>query len=204
MFYRELGFNLNAIKEIVGSDEFDFATALKEHRLGLLEKRAQLDRLIANVEKTILALEGGIEMSDKEKFEGFKERLIKENEERFGDEVREKYGEEALKRSNEDFRKMTKEEYDELAKLSEEVLSTLYEALKTGDPSSPLAQKAADLHKQWITFCWGTYDKEAHANLAQMYVDDVRFTEYYDKDNPGAAKFLRDAIWIYTGRDTLV
>lgn len=112
MFYRELGFNLNAIKEIVGSDEFDFATALKEHRLGLLEKRAQLDRLIANVEKTILALEGGIEMSDKEKFEGFKERLIKENEERFGDEVREKYGEEDLKRSNEDFRKMTKEEYD--------------------------------------------------------------------------------------------
>ena len=30
---------------------------------------------------------------------------------------------------------------------------------------------------------------KAHANLAQMYVDDVRFTEYYDKDNPGAASF---------------
>ncbi|MFA6983864.1 MAG: TipAS antibiotic-recognition domain-containing protein, partial [Sedimentibacter sp.] len=46
----------------------------------------------------------------------------------------------------------------------------------------------------------GSYDKEAHANLAQMYVDDERFTAYYDKAQPGATEFLRDAIWIYTGR----
>lgn len=204
MFYRELSFDLNTIREIVSSDEFDFTAALKEHRLALLEKRARLDKLIANVEKTILANEGGIEMLDNEKFEGFKERLIKENEEKFGEEIRTKYGDETVEKSNEAFRKMGKEEYDKFTKLSEEVLSTLYEALKTGDPSSPLAQKAADLHKQWITFCWGTYDKEAHANLTQMYVDDPRFTAYYDKDNPGAAKFLRDAVWIYTGRDRLV
>lgn len=204
MFYRELGFSLNTIKEIITSDEFDLLAALKEHRAALLEKRARLDKLIANVEKTIMAKEGGMEMSDKEKFEGFKERLIKENKERFGDEVRGEYGEEALERSNNIFRNIKKEEYDELTKLSDEVLSTLYEAMKTGDPSSPLAQKAADLHKKWLTYCWGTYDKEAHANLAQMYVDDIRFTEYYDKGKPGPAKFLRDAVWIYTGIDKLV
>lgn len=125
LFYRELGFNLNTIKEIIGSDEFDFTAALKEHRLALLEKRVRLDRLIANVEKTIKANEGGVEMPDKEKFEGFKEKLIKENEEKFGEEIRAKYGEEAVERSNDAFRKMTKEEYDRFTKLSEEVLSTL-------------------------------------------------------------------------------
>ena len=43
------------------------------------------------------------------------------------------------------------------------------------------------------------YSKEAHAGLAQMYVDDERFTAHYDEKQPGTAAFLRDAILIYTG-----
>jgi len=35
--------------------------------------------------------------------------------------------------------------------------------------------------------------------IAQMYVDDERFKAYYDKERPGMAEFLRDAILIYTG-----
>lgn len=200
MFYREFGFSLDTIKEIITSAEFDLTIALKEHRAGLLEKRAQLDMLIANVEKTIKANEGGIVMSDKEKFEGFKERLIKENEEKFGEEIRSKYDSKIVEESNKRFNNMTKEEYDNLTKLGEEIISTLNEAFKTGNPAGELAQKAADLHKQWISFCWGNYDKEAHANLAQMYVDDERFRKHYEKENPGAAEFFRDAIWIYTGK----
>jgi hypothetical protein len=35
-----------------------------------------------------------------------------------------------------------------------------------------------------------------------MYVDDERFAAYYDKDQPGVAEFLRDAVLIYTGIDS--
>jgi hypothetical protein len=94
---------------------------------------------------------------------------------------------------------MTQEEYAKFEKLSQEVIDTLNEALATGDPAGELAQKVADLHRQWLGYSWGTYSKEAHAGLAQMYVDDERFTAYYDKKQPGAAEFLRDAILIYTG-----
>ena len=41
-------------------------------------------------------------------------------------------------------------------------------------------------------------DKEAHAGVAQMYVCDERFKEYYDKHWDGLAEFLRDAIVEYT------
>ena len=41
-------------------------------------------------------------------------------------------------------------------------------------------------------------DKEAHAGVAQMYVCDERFKEYYDKHGEGLAEFLRDAIVEYT------
>mgnify|MGYP004564205433 FL=1 len=70
--------------------------------------------------------------------------------------------------------------------------------MKTNDPSSDLAQEAAELHKKWLCYYWEKYSKDAHAGVAQMYVYDERFKEYYDKHQDGMAEFLRDAILIYT------
>src|SRR3954465_7761568 len=80
LFYRELGINLESIKEIVTSPSFDSAKALREHREKLLEKREQLNLLIANVNKSIAVTEGRMTMSNKEKFEGFKKKLVEDNE----------------------------------------------------------------------------------------------------------------------------
>lgn len=198
LFYRELGVELEQIKAILSSPSFDRIKALKEHRGKLLERREQLDRLISNVDNTIASTEGRISMSDHEKFEGFKQKRIEENEEKYGKEVREKYGDKAVDVSNQKFKGMTQEQYNEVERLREEVNETLYAAFKTGDPAGELAQKAADLHRQWLCYFWDSYSKEAHAGVAQMYVDDPRFTAYYDEKQPGAATFLRDAILIYT------
>lgn len=199
LFYRELGVSLDSIKDIVTAPSFDGAKALREHREKLLEKRIQLDLLIANVDKTIALTEGRIKMKDKEKFEGFKQKMIDDNEKKYGEEIRKKYGKDTIERSNEKLKNMTQEEYDEVTSLAEQVIVTLSEAFKNGDPSSELAQKAAELHKTWLTYYWSEYSKEAHAGLAQMYVDDERFRAYYDEKQPGTAAFLRDAILIYTG-----
>lgn len=201
LFYRELGLSLEDIRAIVTDPGFDRARALREHRNQLLDKRKQLDALIANVEKTMASQEGRITMSDQEKFEGFKKRMIEENEQKYGREIREKYGEDTVDQSNRKLMNMTEEEYKKVTELADEVNATLAEAYLTGDPAGELAQKAADLHRQWLTFYWTEYSKEAHAGVAQMYVDDERFTAYYDKEQPGTAKFLRDAIRIYTGMD---
>ncbi|MBN3555466.1 MerR family transcriptional regulator [Fictibacillus nanhaiensis] len=200
LFYKELGLPLDQIKEIITSPTFNAAVALHEHREKLLNKREQLDRLIANVDQTIAANEGRITMTDKEKFEGFKQQMVEENEQKYGKEIREKYGDHAVNQSNEKVLNMIQGEHDTATKLAEEIHTILAKALETSDPAGELAQKAADLHKQWLMLYWNEYSKEAHAGLAQMYVDDERFTAYYDKEQPGTAKFLRDAIHIYTGK----
>lgn len=199
LFYRELGVSLESIKNIITAPYFDEVKALREHRGKLLEKREQLDLLIANVDKTIASKERSIKMSDKEKFEGFKKKLIEDNEEKYGKEVREKYGDEVVNKSNDKLMNMIQEEFDEATRLQKEVMETLLAAFKTGDPAGELAQKAADLHRQWLSFYWDSYTKEAHAGVAQMYVDDERFKAYYDKEQHGTAEFLRDAVLIYTG-----
>lgn len=199
LFYRELGVSLDRIKDILTAPSFDGAKALKEHREQLLDKRKQLDVLISNVEKTIALAEGRGTMTDKEKFEGFKQQMIDDNEQKYGKEIREKYGDDTVNKSNEKLKNMTQEEHEEVMRLANEVIATLAEAFKQGDPASDIAQKAADLHKRWLTYYWTEYSKEAHAGLAQMYVDDERFKAYYDAGQPGTAEFLRDAIHIYTG-----
>jgi len=199
LFYRELGVDLHTIKQIINSPGFDHRKALLNHYQNLLKKKQQLELLISNVEKTMAAAEGRIIMADKEKFIGFKQRLIEENETHYGKEIREKYGEEAVDRSNQRLMNMKEEEWARLEEINNELKKTLQMAVKEGNPAGELAQKACELHKKWLMFFWSDYSREAHLDLAQMYVEDERFAAYYEAIEPGSAVFLRDALRIYTG-----
>jgi len=94
---------------------------------------------------------------------------------------------------------MREEQWQKSQELSAEINETLKTALKFGDPDSEMAQKACDLHRQWLCMFWedGTYSKKAHKGLAETYVADERFKKYYDAIADGAAVFLRDSIIIY-------
>lgn len=201
LFYRELGVGLEEIKTLLTSPAFDANLALREHRVKLLEKREQLNTLIANIDLTLSQREGSQPMSDEQRFEGFKKQLIADNEKQYGKEIRAKYGADQIDQSNDKIKGMTEKQYAEVEQLAAEIHNVLAEAFVTGDSAGDLAQKAAHLHRQWLSFYWASYSKEAHAGVAQMYVEDERFTSYYDKDQPGVAMFLRDAILIYTGND---
>ncbi|MBC1898649.1 MerR family transcriptional regulator [Listeria booriae] len=200
LFYREMNVGLDKIKAILEQPDFDETEALKTHRAQLLDKRKQLDELIRNVEKSIAHSERRITMTDQEKFEGFKQKMIDENEEKYGTEIREKYGDDKINKSNAKLKGMSEAEMERVNRLAATILVELAEAFETGDPAGEKAQEVAAMHKEWLSTYWDTYSKEAHAGLAQMYVDDERFTAYYDKDQPGLAAFLRDAIVIFTSK----
>lgn len=199
LFYRELGMQLDEIKTIVTSPSFDSRQALQTHYEQLVEKRKQLDLLILTVEQTIAGQEGMITMTDHQKFEGFKKQLVSDNERKYGQEIRSNYGDEQVDRANQAILDATPEQHEDQERLTAKLYDVLAQATAAGDPASGLAQQAADLHRQWLSYYWGSYSKEAHAGMAQMYVDDERFTAHYDKDQPGTAVFLRDAVRIYTG-----
>lgn len=201
LFYRELGLELEQIKNILNNPNFNHTRALEEHRGKLVARRMQLDLLITNVEKTISTKKGESSMADKEKFQGFKQKLVDDNEEQYGSEIRSKYGDNLVDQTNAKMMSMSEEQYEEFTRLEHQVMASLADAVKTGDPSGDKAQQTADLHRQWLGFTWPSYSKEAHKGLAEMYVADERFAAYYDKAHSGAAQFLRDAIVIYTKQE---
>lgn len=194
LFYRELGFDLKGIKAILDSPGFDRLHALESHRRALMEKQREIGTLIQTVEKSIEACKGDRPMKESDKFEGFKRELVRKNEETYGQEVRASFGEEELFKANAKMLNMSEADYAEFDALAKEILEKLKQAEAAKDPSSGLAQEVARLHKQWLLHTWTTYSPEAHANLAQTYVDDPRFAAYYQ----GRAAFLRDAIHIFT------
>ena len=84
LFFRELDFSLNDIKEIMTNPNYDKANALTKHRELLLQKRNRIDDLIVLVDST---LKGESDMSFKQfdmtEFEAMKEKYSAEVKERW-------------------------------------------------------------------------------------------------------------------------
>src|SRR5687767_14232856 len=71
LFYRELGFELKRIKEILGQPKFEKVEALKSHRQVLETNVTRTRTLIETIDKTISHLKGTKKMKSEELFMGF-------------------------------------------------------------------------------------------------------------------------------------
>lgn len=195
MIYKEFGFELDEIKQMIQTDKLLKIETFQAHLIKLNEEKLRISKLIQNIDKTIQAMKGERTMTDTEKFEGFKEKLIDENDKQYKEEVIKKWGKDAYETSNKAFKNMSKETYMHFESLTKDIISTLLSAFKQGnDPKSETALKAAKMHKEWITLAWGRYDQQIHLNLVDMYLADERFKAYYDKHQDGLAQLLRDAV----------
>ena len=72
--------------------------------------------------------------------------------------------------------------------------------LPTFVPQSPEIQEMVSQHYNGLrTFYEPNF--EMYKGLGQLYVDDPRFTTYYDRFGEGLAVFLRDAMLIFIERN---
>jgi len=190
LFYRELGFPLMKIKDIISSKTYDRSAALEEQRAMLYDKRNQLDNLIETIEMTIKQMRGEVHMTNEQKFQGFD---FSRNP--YEDEARQRWGDKAVDESNKKMKNMSKDEQQLLGDRMNEIYRKLA-TLRHGAPESPEAQEAI---KEWHDFLngFGAYPPEVFKNLGQMYVDDERFTKNIDQFGDGLAAFMRDAMAIY-------
>ena len=84
LFYRELGFELKQIKQILGRADFETAAALESHREVLQQKLARTRTLLETIDKTIDHLKGTKKMNSEEMFLGFS---VAAGTDRFGERI---------------------------------------------------------------------------------------------------------------------
>ena len=134
-------------------------------------------------------------MSDAEKFQAFKENAVKQHEDMYGAEARRKYGDEEVDEAQRKVLNMTEEEYERFENLGKEIRERLKEAvLADVSPDGEEAGRIVMLHKEWLGMTWKKYTEEAHKAMANLYISDERFQAYYDREVPGCAAFLEQAI----------
>lgn len=202
LFYRQRGFELDAIRALVYQPGFDRAAALREHLRQLTAQRQQLDALIRTVNDTILSMKGELNMSDEQKFAAFKQGLVDKNEAEYGPEARKKYGDAAVDGSNRKLLDMSEAEYQRFQALGEELLARLDAAVAAGEaPESEAGRSIARLHAEWLRMSWHKYEPAMHLGLVDMYLADERFTAFYDARRPGCTAFLNKAVhrWVSAG-----
>ena len=142
MFYRSFDMELDDIKNILNSDDFNQVTALESHLVKLENQKAKINRLIDSVNKTIMSLKGETTMSDKEKFAAFKQNIVSENEKKYGEEIRKKYGDKTVDDTNKKILDMSQESWNSLEELNEQLNKTLKAAVEEDNSASETAQKA--------------------------------------------------------------
>ena len=192
LFFRELGFSLREIREIVDSPSFDRSQALRSHRRLLVEKRERLDRLIQSVERTLDTMERGETMKASEMFEGFDTKQLEE----WREEARERWGSEKVDESWRRASKYTKEDWAAIQAEGQLILDGMA-ARMDRDPADPEVQQLVHLHYRQINERYYDCSLEVYRGLGDLYVNDPRFTANYDKVKPGLAAFTRLAMRAY-------
>jgi DNA-binding transcriptional MerR regulator len=85
LFYRELGFELKQIRQIMDRNDFENLKALQSHRDILQKNLARTRTLIETIDKTINHLKGKKKMKSKEIFVGFS---VVAGKDRFGEPIK--------------------------------------------------------------------------------------------------------------------
>ncbi|MBR5534002.1 MAG: MerR family transcriptional regulator [Ruminiclostridium sp.] len=199
LFFRALGVELAQVKIHLEDPSLDRLALLRTHLVDLEGEREKLDHIIQSVQENIRAEERKEIMADEKKFEAFKAQMVEENEQKYGKESREKYGDAAVDQAKMTMKNMSQADYQRWTDLDQAILEGLEGAIREGlSPEGPEGETIVSQHKEWLILSGLTYQPNIHRGLGEMYVMDERFTAYYDRNVPGCAQFLRDAIqfWV--------
>jgi len=187
LFFKELGFPLKKINEIIEKPSFDRQEALIMQHKMLLEKKCRLDKMIKTIEKTIQHSKGEIHMSNQERFAGFD---FSHNP--YEQEAREKWGDKAVDEANEKAKSMTA--------FDQEKFNDIFRDLAAIRHHSPNSEEVQERINEWFQFLnkmGNHYTLEAFKMLGEMYVNDARFTRNIDQFGDGLAAFMHDAMAVY-------
>lgn len=192
LLYRELGFPLEEIATLLDDPSVDAMAHLRRQLELLGDRIDRLHRMAAAVEKMMEARIVGNQLTPEEQREIFgndwpAEEYAAEAEERWGNT-------DEWKQSQERTAKFTKADWQRVKEDMDAYNAKLAAALTRGvAPGSAEANALAEEHRASIEQFYDCgYDMQVC--LAEMYIQDERFTKTYDDVEPGLARFVRDII----------
>ncbi len=191
LVYRELGFPLAEIGDLLDDPEADALAHLTRQRELLVGRISHLQEMVSAVDRMKEAIDMNAPLTPQDRAEIFgtdwKEEYQEEAENRWGDTPQ-------WAQSQERTARMSREDWKQVKAEGDALNVDLAAAKRAGmDPGAPEAAELAERHRASI----GRFYDCTHAMqvcLARMYVEDPRFAETYDAHEPGLTQWLVAAV----------
>lgn len=201
LFYRELGFTLTKIADILDNPDFDIASALATHKRALSAEADRFKQLIATIDRTMMSLSGKQSMSDADLYRGFSP----EQQSDYEQWLIEKYGGDMATRidqSKKAFNALDDAERESVMAELADIEQSLAEGLRRGEAAdSEVHDLLLERHRAWVAFMWDRpCDMTAYAGLADLYLSHPDFEKRYEQIEAGFTAYLTDAMKTYTER----
>lgn len=192
LLFRQLGFGLDAIGQLVDATVFERRKALEAQRALLLEQRDRTNSIIRGVDAAIQALENGVPMDKRKMFDGFDEF----DSSKYEEETKARWGQtEAYKESMKRTRSYSKEKWSEIKEELDEILERMVALKAAGtEADSDEAMDLAEEHRGHIDRWFYPCSHAMHGSLSTMYTADPRFADFFEKRGEGLAEYVRGAI----------
>ena len=197
--YRRLGFGLEEIALLLahpGSVE----QHLRRQRAAVAHRLDEMRELVAALDRALNKEASGMELTDEERRElfgdGYSDEYAAEAEQRWGDT-------DAWTQSRQRTSGYTRQDWVAIKAEMDAVNGAFVAAKRAGQPAdSGPAMEAAERHRRHIADRFYDLTHEFHRQLGDMYLADPRFTRTYDDQEPGLARYVRDAIHANADRHT--
>ncbi len=187
LFYRELDVPLPEIKRILSRPDFDAPTALRSQKHLLELKRSRLGKIIKTIDRTLKRMDEQKPVTAEDLYGD----LPKETYEAYEAEAKEHWGRtDAYKQSRERMKSWTKGDMAVMKAETDRNLKALVKLMEDGKaPTDSAVQKEITAHRAGINRFYDCTD-EIYAGLADMYLADQRFADFYRNYHANLPEFL--------------
>ncbi len=192
LIYRELGFPLAEIRDLIDDPAVDEQAHLAEQRTLLAGRIARLQQMVCAVDTMMENHAMSTELTPEQQAAAFgsqwDDRYAAEAEERWG-------GTDDWVHAQRVKATMSPGDFGAARTEMEEIDEELARAMRDGiAPGSERANALAELHRERAIGRWFPVTHAKHVLIARGYTDDPRFTAHYDAREPGLAAWLRAVI----------
>jgi DNA-binding transcriptional MerR regulator len=192
LIYRELGFDLTRIREILDNPDAQALDLLRRQRMLLTERIGRLQRMLKGVEAIMDSRQEGYNLTPDEMREVFGSfdptEHAAEAEARWGDT-------DAYRQSKARTARYGRDDWLRIQAEAAEISGDMAAAMReSAGSTSPRAMDVAERHRRHISEWFYDCGYDIHRGLADMYVADPRFMAHFEEVEPGLAAYFRDAI----------
>ncbi|CAM2840647.1 MerR family transcriptional regulator [Legionella worsleiensis] len=194
LFFRELGFPLSDIQQILSTNDFDKIESLKAHKSRLQSDIDRTKTLLKTIDKTIKYLKGETKMKNAELYYGFDSEKQKEHEKYL---VKEGIvTQEFLNKCNENVKNWSNKEKNAFIQDIERIMDEVIAAIeKEAAPSDRSVQALMKQHYVWLERTW-TPSHASYLGLTELY-QTPEFRKFYDTRHPKLLEFMVEAMKIF-------